>query len=372
MNFEDILNDTFLGNPVSQWLWAAAIFFGTLVLCWIAIGLISKALHRLADKTATVWDDIAAAVVGSTKQVLLAFVAAWAAIQALVMSDWIARGIHIAAVIALALQVGIWANKTLAEWMVVQRKKKKGEPETLTWLSGIEWAAKIVIWLVILLIGLENLGVDVTGLATGLGIGGIAVALAVQNILGDLFASFSIYLDKPFVLGDFLAIDAYSGNVEKIGVRTTRIRSITGEQLVFSNNDLLQSRIRNYGRMNERRSTFTIGVTYDTPAAIVEKIPGFIEEVVESQPNTRFDRSHFKDFGDSSLNVETVYYMLVPDYRSLMDTQQRVNLEVLRRFNAEGVEFAFPTQTLYVESDSAQNDVLKNGDTRPNSENGDT
>jgi small-conductance mechanosensitive channel len=372
VNLEDFLSDTVLGNPVSQWLWAAGIFVGTLVLCWITIRLISKALHRLADKTATVWDDIAAAVVGSTKQPLLVFVAAWAAIQALVVPDWIAHGIHIAAVVALALQVGIWANKTLAEWMAVQRKKKKGEPDTLTWLSGIEWAAKIVIGLIILLIGLENLGVDVTGLATGLGIGGIAVALAVQNILGDLFASFSIYLDKPFVLGDFLAIDAYSGNVEKIGVRTTRIRSITGEQLVFSNNDLLQSRIRNYGRMNERRSTFTIGVTYDTPAEIVEKIPGFIEEVVEAQPNTRFDRSHFKDFGDSSLNVETVYYMLVPDYRSLMDTQQKVNLEVLRRFNAEGVEFAFPTQTLYVEKGSAENEALKNGDTRPNLEGGDT
>ena len=349
MDLDRILNEVFLGNPVSQWIWAAGIFLAVLVGCWVLISLLSKALHRLAVRTATVWDDIAVAVVGSTKKSLLVFVALWAAIQALAVPDLFAQAIRIAAVAALMLQVGLWSSKALAEWMQEQREKKKGEPEALTWLSGIEWAGKILIWLTVVLIGLENLGVDVTGLATGLGIGGIAIALAVQNILGDLFASFSIYLDKPFVLGDFLRIGAFSGNVEKIGVRTTRIRSLTGEQLVFSNNDLLQSRIQNYGRMEERRGGFTIGVTYDTPAETVEKIPDFIREVIESQPNTRFDRSHFTEFADSSLNVETVYYMLVPDYASLMDTQQRVNLEVLRRFNAEGIDFAFPTQTVYVE-----------------------
>jgi small-conductance mechanosensitive channel len=349
MELENVLDQTFLGNSLSQWLWAAGIFLAALALCWIVVWLMSKALHRFARKTATLWDDIAAAVVDSTNKTLLTFVALWAAVQILTMPAWLSGAFGVAAILAIALQVGIWASKTLSEWLKVQRAKKEGEPETLTMLSGVEWVGKVVIWLVVLLIALENLGVDVTGLAAGLGIGGIAVALAVQNILGDLFASFSIFFDKPFVLGDFLTIDSYAGSVEKIGIRTTRIRSITGEQLVFSNNDLLTSRIRNYGRMDERRGTFTIGVTYDTPAEIIEKIPEFLKDVIEAQPNTRFDRSHFKEYADSSLNFETVYYMLVPDYQSLMDTQQSINLEILKKFNAEGVEFAFPTRTVYVE-----------------------
>ena len=354
MDLDAFLNQTYLGNAGSQWLWATGIFFGTLALCWIGIGLLSKGLHRLAQKTATVWDDIAAAVVSTTNKLLLVFISAWTAIQPLSLPDWVAHAVRVAAIVAIALQVGIWANRTLAEWMRVQREKKEGEADTLTLLSGVEWAGKILIWLIVLLIGLENIGVDVTGLATGLGIGGIAVALAVQNILGDLFASFSIYLDKPFVLGDFLTIDSYAGTVEKIGVKTTRVRSLTGEQLVFSNSDLLSSRIRNYGRMDERRGSFTLGVTYDTPPTVAEKIPGMIQEVIESLPNTRFDRSHFKDYGDSSLNFETVYYMLVPDYASLMDTQQSINLQLLKRFNDEGIEFAFPTRTVVLAGDTDQ------------------
>ncbi|MEJ2086484.1 MAG: mechanosensitive ion channel family protein, partial [Acidobacteriota bacterium] len=280
-----------------------------------------------------------------------------AAIQVLDLPAWFTNAIQIAAVFALMLQIGIWAVAALTGWADNERREKQGEGEEITWLSGIEFAGKLVIWSVVLIVGLENVGVDVTGLAAGLGIGGIAVALAVQSILGDLFSSFSIYLDKPFVIGDFLAVDSLSGNVENIGLKTTRVRSLSGEQLIFSNSDLLKSRIRNYGRMQERRAVFSIGVTYDTPAEKVEEIPKLIRSTIEQQANTRFDRSHFKEFGDFSLNFETVFYMLVPDYQSYMDTQEKVNLEILRRFNAEGIEFAFPTQTLYVEGGNGGGDT---------------
>jgi len=192
--------------------------------------------------------------------------------------------------------------------------------------------------------------VDITGLAAGLGIGGIAVALAAQSILGDLFAAFSIYIDQPFVIGDYLVVGSYNGTVEKIGMKTTRLRSLTGEQLVFSNSDLVGSRIQNFGRLEERRAAFSVGVTYDTPTAKVEKIPGIIQDVVESQDHVRFDRSHFKEFGDSALIVETVYYVLLPAYQTKMDIQQAINLDLKRRFEAEGIEFAFPTQMIFVES----------------------
>jgi len=166
--------------------------------------------------------------------------------------------------------------------------------------------------------------------------------------LSDLFASLSIIVDKPFVIGDFIVIGDLRGTVERIGLKTTRIRSLSGEQIVFSNSDLLSSRVRNYKRMYERRISFSIGVTYDTNPELLERIPKMIEKIVSSQPKVRFDRCHFKSFGDFALIFETVYYMLVPDYNAYMDTQQAINLSIAREFAEEGIEFAYPTQTIYL------------------------
>jgi small-conductance mechanosensitive channel len=200
----------------------------------------------------------------------------------------------------------------------------------------------------VLLVALDNLGIDVTALVAGLGIGCVAVALSVQNILGDLFASLSIILDKPFVIGDFLIIDDYMGSVEYVGLKTTRVRSLSGEQLIFSNSDLLKSRIRNYGRMFERRVVFSIGVTYDTSREKLRRIPGIIREAIEAEDKTRFDRSHFMNYGDYSLQFETVYYVLSADYNSYMDIQQAIYFAIHEAFEQEGIEFAYPTQTLFV------------------------
>lgn len=219
---------------------------------------------------------------------------------------------------------------------------------TVTTFTALGFIGRIALWTVVLLLALDNLGVEVSALIAGLGIGGVAVALALQNVLGDLFASLSIVLDKPFVIGDFIIVDNYLGTIEHVGLKTTRVRSLSGEQLIFANSDLLKSRIRNYKRMVERRIVFTLGVTYQTPYEKLKKIPQIIKEVLEKQENARLDRAHFKEYGDFSLNYEIVYYVQSPDYYLYMDIQQAVNLEIYRRFQEEGIEFAYPTQTLFL------------------------
>jgi small-conductance mechanosensitive channel len=214
-------------------------------------------------------------------------------------------------------------------------------------------------------LALDNLGIEVTALIAGLGIGGIAVALATQNILGDLFASLLIVLDKPFVLGDFIVVGDFVGHVEKIGLKTTRLRSLSGEQLVVSNNDLLQSRLRNFKRMIERRVLFTVGVTYDTPLEKLAAVPGMIREIIESQPDVRFDRSHFKEFGSYSLNFETVYFVLSPEFGRYMDRQQAINLAIYDRFAQNEIKFAYPTQTLFLEQPTPASELREAGQTRP-------
>jgi small-conductance mechanosensitive channel len=220
-------------------------------------------------------------------------------------------------------------------------------------LDIVGFLVRVSVWAIVFLLALDNLGINITALVAGLGVGGIAVALAAQNIISDLFASLSIVLDRPFVLGDFLVIDDYYGNVEKVGLKTTRVRSLSGEQLVFSNNDLLNSRIRNYGQMVERRIVFEIGVVYDTPHEKLEQIPKIIEDIVIKQELARFDRAHFHQYGAYSLNFEIVYYVESSDYKLYMDIQQAVNLQIFRSFADAGIEFAYPTQTLFVNRDSA-------------------
>ena len=242
----------------------------------------------------------------------------------------------------------IWISTALQIWLENYRKDETDGANRMT-MNALSFLGRIALWAIVLLLILDNLGVDVTALVAGLGIGGIAIALAVQNVLSDLFASLSIVLDKPFIPGDFVVVGDMAGSVEHIGIKTTRIRSISGEQLIFSNTDLLGSRIRNFGRMRERRVVFSLGVTYQTPADKLERIPGIIREAIEGQEQVRFDRSHFASYGDSALNFETVYYVGSSDYATHMDILQSVNLAVYRRFATEGIEFAYPTQTLFVE-----------------------
>jgi small-conductance mechanosensitive channel len=255
--------------------------------------------------------------------------------------------VTLAAIAGLAFQAALWTTRMVRDW-VARRGAARGDGESLMALALIGFAARVAIWTVVALFVLDQLGLDITALVAGLGIGGVAIALAVQNILGDVFASLSIVLDKPFVVGDFIAVDGLSGTIERVGIKTTRVRSLGGELLVFSNSDLLKSRIRNFQQLRERRIAFSVGVTYETPPPTVRAIPALLRAAVEAQDRTRFDRAHFKAYGDSALVFEVVYYVLVADFNVYMDVQQRINLAILERFAADGIDFAYPTRTVHV------------------------
>ncbi|MFC1599390.1 mechanosensitive ion channel family protein, partial [Candidatus Omnitrophota bacterium] len=213
--------------------------------------------------------------------------------------------------------------------------------------------SKFLIWGLAIIFFLDNLGFKVSTVIAGLGIGGVAVALAAQAVLGDLFSYFAIIFDRPFEIGDFIIIGEYLGTIEHIGVKTTRIRSLGGEQLVFSNTDLTNSRVRNYKRMQKRRVVFKLGVTYQTSLDQLKAVPGIIEKAIKSIDNTTFDRAHFLSYGDFSLVLEVVYYVLTGDYNKYMDIQQSINFAIKEEFEKRGIEFAYPTQTLYVNKTSA-------------------
>jgi small-conductance mechanosensitive channel len=195
---------------------------------------------------------------------------------------------------------------------------------------------------------MSNLGFDVTSLVAGLGIGGIAVALALQSVLSDVFSSFSIYFDKPFQAGDFIIVGQHMGIVKHIGIKSTRIQTLQGEELIISNKELTSARVQNFKKMEKRRITFTFGVTYQTPVKKLKKIPEMVKEIVAKIELADLDRVHFRKYGDFSLNFEVVYYVKIPDYGKYMDTQQEINLALKERFEKEGIEFAYPTQTIFL------------------------
>lgn len=340
---------TFLGNDLRQWLVALAVGVGTLVVVRLMLHLLLPRIARLASRTRTEWDDIVIAALRNTKWFFPAALGLITGALVLDLPPRIDRGVVVATIIAALLQAGVWTSTALRAWLDrYQRAQFETDRGAATTVAAIGFGAHVLVWAVVLLLSLDNLGIDVTALIAGLGIGGVAIALALQKILGDLFASLAIVLDRPFVLGDFLVLDDYLGSVEHIGLKSTRLRSLSGEQLVISNADLLASRIRNYGRMRERRVVFQIGVTYQTPKAVLTEIPGLLRAAVEAQKGTRFDRAHFVGFGDSSLTFETVYHVQSADYKVYMDVQQAINLELVERFEEREIEFAYPTQTLYL------------------------
>jgi small-conductance mechanosensitive channel len=250
--------------------------------------------------------------------------------------------------VSFIIQLAIWASAAFESWL----QRLGGGTANFGALSNahaiIGTIARVALWSIAAMLIFNNLGFDVTALITGLGIGGIAVGLALQKILGDLFASLAIVLDRPFEYGDFIVAGSQMGTIERIGLKTTRIRALSGEQIVISNADLLDSRIQNYKRMAQRRVVFSIGIVYGTPLEKIERIPQIIRQIVEAQDKTRFDRSHFMAYGDSSLNFETVYFVLSADYNAYMDIHQAILLAIYRRFAEEGIDFAFPTRTLHI------------------------
>ncbi|MEW6510918.1 MAG: mechanosensitive ion channel family protein [Bacteroidota bacterium] len=341
----------FLGNLVKDWLIAVGIAIAAFFIMKTLQRAIVRRVGKFAEKTRTELDDLLVGALRKTRLYFFVVIALYLGAQALTLSPPADRILNAVLVLGTLLQAAIWGNAAIAFFLQrALRQRTEADPGRATTLSALGVVAKIVLWSILILLALDNLGVNITGLIAGLGIGGIAVALALQNILGDLFASLSIALDKPFVIGDFIVVDEFLGTVDHIGLKTTRMRSLSGEEVIFSNTDLLKSRIRNFKRMYERRVVFGIGVTYETPHDRLAGIPAILKRILESHTDVRFDRAHFKEFADSSLNFEVVYFVTTPDYNRYMDIQQSINLEIYRQFHAAGIAFAYPTRTIYVQN----------------------
>ncbi len=331
-------------NPLRSWVIAGSIAGGVALLLLALKVILGRRLATLAKTTETDVDDLAAELIARTRWYFIIALALRSGGVVLTLTPGIDRAIRQVAAIAVLLQLAVWGSTliqyALRKWAGRHHGDQLGEAT----IKAISFGAKGLMWAIILVLALRNvLDYDITALLTGLGIGGIAIALAVQNILGDLFAALSIVLDRPFDVGDAIQVDNDVGTVEKIGLKTTRIRSVTGEQVIFSNADLLRSRVRNLRRIQERRVLQNIGIPFDTPADHVAALPAVLRRCVESQTIARFDRAHLARFTDSWLEFELVYFVKSPDYVVYMNTLQAINLEILRAFDSNGYRFALPT-----------------------------
>lgn len=354
-----IVNFEIYQNKVQDWLYAVVIgaFFFTFFL--YVRRLVVTRLQRYAEIKKITFANGFVASAQRTSTLFLLALAIFIGASFLDFNPKTTLFIRNVIKVALILQATIWISDFVRAWIFryLGTKAKRGE-ESRSALGVFNFISQALVWSMALLLALQNFGVDITALVAGLGIGGVAVALALQRVLGDLFSSLAIVLDKPFVTGDFIIFDnTFLGSVEHIGIKTTRLRSLGGEQIICSNSDLLNARIRNYKRMRERRVVFTIGVVYQTPYEKLEKISTMLREIIEAQENARFDRAHFFQYGDFALHFEIVYYVLSPDYNLYMDIQQAINLQIFKRFSREGIAFAYPTQSLYLQAISESRDT---------------
>ncbi len=349
----DILQKSFLENRVLDYIVCIAIFLVGILLIQIIKRISLKRLKAWSKKTATTIDDFLIGIIETKLIPLLYLGVFYLSLNNLTLGPVVSRYINVSIAIiityfAVRLIVTV-INYSLEQYWV----KKEVDAGRKGSLKGIVMILKVIIWGLGITFLLDNLGFQISAVVAGLGIGGIAVALAAQTILGDLFSYFVIFFDRPFETGDFIIIDSYMGTIEHIGIKTTRVRSLGGEQLVFSNTDLTNSRIRNYKRMQKRRVVFSLGVVYQTTLDQVKELPVVIREAIESVPDTTFDRAHFASYGDFSLNFEIVYYVLSGDYNKYMDIQQEINFTLKEEFERRGIEFAYPTQTIFMEKPEA-------------------
>lgn len=345
------MDQVFWGNAMRAWTAAAVVFVAVVLGLWLVKRLLVFQLRRIARRTETPVDDLLLDLLTRVRPVVLILLGIYAGSFLLQLPESRVRLLRSLAVVSLLLQAAYWGNRLITHWLS-EFVRRRGEVDAAarTTISTLSFVARILLWATLLLLALDNFGIKVTGLITGLGIGGIAVALAAQELLKDLFASLAIALDKPFLIGDFVQVGDLRGTVEQIGIKTTRVRSLSGEQLVFPNSDIVSTRLRNFGRMEERRIEVNLGITYQTPPEMVDRAVAIVREAIEAQPGVRLDRVHFQAFGDSALLLQAVYFIETADYAEYMDKQQAIHYDILRRFHAEEIQFAYPTRTVFLES----------------------
>lgn len=336
----DFLDTIILNNSLQSWGLALLIAAAAIIAFPFIRSLIVRRVGAFASTTETDWDNFIGDLLQRTRGWFLLITGLYLGSLVLDISPEIALYVDQVMVVAFFVQVGLWGNGAIRFWVTDYRRERLEEDAgRVTAVAALGFIGTLVVWVIVLLLVLDNMGVQITSLIAGLGISGIAVALAAQNILGDLFASLSIILDKPFVIGDFIVVGEFTGTVENIGLRTTRIRSPSGEQIIFSNTDLVKSRLRNYNQMRDRRIAFGFGVSQQTAVEKLAMLPELIEEIVSVQEQTRFERAHFKEVAGATLRFEVVYYMLTPNYETYMDTQQAINLALVGRLGEEGIQF---------------------------------
>ncbi len=344
----EFLDLPILGNLVSDWLIALGIFLAAWIVLKIFKAVFVSRLKKLSKKTKTDIDDMVIDAIDAIKWPFYFLVSIYFALKFVVVHGMIEKIIYVLLLITTAYYALKFAERIVDFGTEIIIKQKEDAQENASIVRFLNTLIKIVLWVGVIVFVLSNLGYNVTSLIAGLGIGGIAIALALQSILGDLFSSLTIYFDKPFKVGDSIMLGNQMGTVKKVGIKTTRIQSLQGEELVVSNSELTTAQIRNFGVMERRRAAFNIGVTYDTPVAKMKKIPEMIKKIIEKEKETEVDRIHFKTFGDFSLIYEIVYYYNSGEYAEYLDAQERINLAIMEKFEKEDIEMAFPTQTVYV------------------------
>lgn len=346
--FKEILEISFLNNRILDYLICTGVFLLSMVAIKIFERIILKKLKKWAEKTITTLDDFIVSVFERVVTPFLYLGALYVSIQILTLNAFLVKVVNVFGIAVLTIFTVRVASRVITYGFEVYSQKEKQGSTLNKSLKGTLKVVKFLLWSGAIIFFLDNMGFKISAVIAGLGIGGVAIALAAQAILKDLFSYFSILFDKPFEVGDFIIVGDLMGTIEHIGIKTTRVRSLGGEQLVFSNSDLTNSRLRNYKRMQKRRIIFKLGVIYSTPLKTLKAIPQIIEKAINGIENTAFDRAHFSSYGDFNLVFEIVYYVLSRDYNKYMDTQQAINFIIKEEFEKNEIEFAFPTQTIHI------------------------
>jgi small-conductance mechanosensitive channel len=335
-----------LGNTVESLFIAFAVFVVSLLVSAIFQYFLVRYAKRFAARTATNIDDTFVKIIASVRPPFYFFLSFYIGLN-FVAVHALFRTILTSLLIVWVVYLVVRAVQIFADYVLEKGLSIAGDPDMKGAVGTVSKVVKFLLWAIGALFVFSNLGVNISSVLAGLGIGGIAIALALQNILGDLFSSFAILFDKPFVAGDFVVVGEHRGVVEKIGIKTTRLRALSGEEIVISNKELTSARVQNFRRMEERRAVFSIGVVYGTPTAKLGAIPKIVEGIISQVKHARFSRCHFKEFGDYSLNYEVVYFVDTRDYAVFMDIQQEINLALYEAFAKKKIEFAYPTQVVY-------------------------
>lgn len=352
----DVLHREWYHNSLQAWLTGALTAAVLSLLLIVVRKVLVSRLGAIAEKTTNLIDDMVVALIGATRTWVIVGFSAYIGSKSLALP---AIDPYLIPAIKLFLlwQSAVWGAAAITFWVKhhLATPASSGDRTGIAMINAMGIGAKVLLWILVIITALKSVfAIEITPLITGLGVSGIAVALAVQNILGDLLAALSIVFDKPFDVGDTIGVDQITGVVEHIGLKTTRIRSISGEQIIIGNADLLKSRVHNFRRMYQRRVLFSLDVPYDTPLEVVRKLPGIVEQIVAAQTPVKFDRCHVAEFEESAMRLETVYFVLDKEYRVYMDVQQAINLEILKQFAAVNVKFAFPSRTVYHEGPLAR------------------